>query len=89
MDAACEILKIPDPIEGQWDNGTSTITIFAFEVQAAEELPEDAWNDLENASEVLYNFYLYFKSRRRRLLYRRKLVKDIKAFPTSEDTEAL
>lgn len=86
VDAAFDVLKIPDSVGGQWDRAAATIHIFAFEVQVGE-LPEEAWEELESATEVLYTFYHYFRARRWRLLHRRMIIKDLKSYPTYDDTE--
>jgi hypothetical protein len=83
VDAVFDVLNIPESIGGQWDRAAAIIQTFAFEVQVGE-IPEEEWQELESATEVLYDFYHYFKARRWRLLYRRMIIKDIKSYPTYE-----
>jgi len=86
LDAVNDVLKIPDSVGRQWDKASGTITTFAL-VARIGETTEEAWEQFEYASDVMHSLYRYFKTPRWRLLRRRMIIKDIKSYPTYENTE--
>jgi hypothetical protein len=88
LDAVNDVLKIPDSVAIQWDKASGTMTSFALVARIAETT-EEAWEEFEYASDVMYSLYRYFKTPRWRLLRRRMIIKDIKSYPPYESSGSI
>ena len=82
MFAAFEFIEVPQSIRRQWEYTVSTIHAVSVVPPAMwSSLPDNIWNEFEDAFERMKDFHQLFKLSKRHRLRKRKLIRKIAASP--------